>query len=83
MVNRKKSDLLQLGLAIVAIVILNYIVSFVNLRWDLTAEKRYSLNDVTKNLVKKVDDIILFKIYLDGDLNSGFQKLQLETKQNA
>ncbi|MCT4621978.1 MAG: gliding motility-associated ABC transporter substrate-binding protein GldG [Schleiferiaceae bacterium] len=81
MVNRKRNDLTQLVLAVVAIFLVNYIVSFTNLRWDLTAEKRYSLNDVTKNLINTVDDVILFKIYLEGDLNSGFQKLQRETRQ--
>jgi len=81
MVNRKKTDLVQLGLVLAGILLLNYIVSFVNLRWDLTQEKRYSLNDVTKNMVQGLNDVILFKIYLKGDLNSGFQKLQRETIQ--
>jgi len=81
MVNKKRTDLQQLVLAIVAILLLNYIVSFFSLRWDLTSEKRYSLNEVTKNLTEEIDDVILFKIYLDGDLNSGFQKLKRETQQ--
>ena len=32
-------------------------------------------------MVQELDDVILFKIYLKGDLNSGFQKLQRETVQ--
>ena len=45
-------------------------------RIDLTAEKRYSLSDVSKELVenlKKPVDVIL---YLDGELPAGFRKLQ-------
>ncbi len=81
MVNKKRIDLQQLVLAVAAILLVNYIVSFFSLRWDLTSEKRYSLNQVTKNLTREIDDVILFKIYLDGDLNSGFQKLKRETLQ--
>jgi ABC-2 type transport system permease protein len=45
-------------------------------RLDLTAEKRYSLTEVSKKLVKNIDSPITITIYLDGELPAGFRKLQ-------
>jgi len=50
-------------------------------RLDLTSEKRYSISDNTKRLLKGLDDEITFKIYLDGDLNSGFLRLRKATRE--
>jgi len=41
-------------------------------RIDLTSEKRYTLSPATKELVRKLDDIVYIKIYLDGDLPAGY-----------
>jgi ABC-2 type transport system permease protein len=45
-------------------------------RLDLTAEKRYSLTEVSKKLVKNFESPITITIYLDGELPAGFRKLQ-------
>lgn len=50
-------------------------------RLDLTAEKRYSLSPVTKELLREVKEPMIFTLYLEGDLPSGFRKLQREVKQ--
>ncbi|MBO4530420.1 MAG: gliding motility-associated ABC transporter substrate-binding protein GldG [Paludibacteraceae bacterium] len=48
-------------------------------RLDLTSEKRYSLSENTKNLLKGLDDELNVTIYLDGDLNAGFLRLRKAT----
>ena len=78
---RRRNDILGFILTVIILLLLNFLVSRVSLRWDLTSEKRYSLNEVTENLVEEIDDVLLFKVYLEGDLNAGFQKLQRETLQ--
>lgn len=45
-------------------------------RWDLTAEKRYTLSDNTKSLLQGLDKELYFEIYLSGELPHGFVKLQ-------
>ncbi len=70
---------LLLGLAI--IVLINVISAFIFTRIDLTAEKRYSLSPATKKLLKKLDDVVFFKVYLCGDLPPGFQRLSNETRE--
>ncbi|MBT7490099.1 MAG: gliding motility-associated ABC transporter substrate-binding protein GldG [Bacteroidetes bacterium] len=79
--NKKKQNILQLFLLLTIIVLLNYVVSFVFLRIDLTSEKRFTLSAETKDLLQNLDDIFYIKIYLDGELPSGFKRLRQSTKQ--
>ncbi|MCD7972782.1 MAG: gliding motility-associated ABC transporter substrate-binding protein GldG [Candidatus Azobacteroides sp.] len=50
-----------------------------NLRVDTTSDKRYSLSEYTKRLLKNNTDFLHITIYLDGDLNADFLRLQQET----
>ncbi len=77
----KKRDLVALGLAIAILIMLNYIGSFVFHRFDLTAEKRYTLSDATKKLLKDLDDVVFVKVYLEGEFPAGFKRLRNETKE--
>lgn len=62
--------------AIALIVVLNLCLQRSFFRVDLTSEKRFSISDNTKDLMKNLQSPILVKIYLDGDLNSGFLRLK-------
>ena len=77
----KKRDLLALGLAIALLIMLNYIGSFVFHRFDLTTEKRYTLSDATKKLLRDLDDVVFVKVYLEGEFPAGFKRLRNETKE--
>ena len=79
--NIKRGNITALLLGLAIIVLLNIIAAFVFTRLDLTAEKRYSLSPATKKLLKKLDDVVFFKVYLSGDLPSGFQRLSNETRE--
>ena len=50
-------------------------------RWDLTEDKRYSLNDASKELVASLDAPAEVTIYLDGSLNAGFKRLKRATEE--
>lgn len=45
-------------------------------RLDMTAEKRYSITEVSKKLVKNLDKPVNITLYLDGELPAGFRKLK-------
>jgi len=77
----KKRDLIGLGLVIALLVMVNYVGSFVFHRFDLTTEKRYTLSDATKELLKNLDDVVFVKVYLEGDFPAGFKRLRDETKE--
>lgn len=78
---QKRNSLIQLVVLLVIIAMANIIGSFVYSRIDLTAEKRYSLSDATKEMLRNVDDIIYFKVYLEGEFPAGFKKLRKETRE--
>ncbi len=64
------------ALVLIALLI-SYIGSVKFSRIDLTTEKRYTLSDYTKNILKNLDDKIYVKVYLDGnDLSVEFKQLR-------
>ncbi len=81
--NVRRNNLLQLVAWIIIIILANVIVSYIPrksyTRLDLTSDKRHSLSDATKALLEKVDDIVYFQVYLDGDFPSGFKRLRSAT----
>jgi ABC-2 type transport system permease protein len=77
----KQRDFVHLLSVIAIIVLLNIIGSFVFERFDLTSEKRYTLSNATKNLLKNLDDIVYVKVYLEGDFPAGFKRLRNSTRE--
>ncbi len=55
--------------------------SFIYTRLDLTTEKRYTLSEPTLKMLKNLDDIVYFKIYLEGEFPAGFRVLRNRTKE--
>jgi len=50
-------------------------------RIDLTTDKRYSISDQTKSLMAGIENPVEVTVYLDGDLNPGFQRLKKSTAE--
>lgn len=69
-----------IGLLIGAFILLIYLSSLSFTRLDLTAEKRFSLTQPTKNLLKGLDSVISIKVFLTGDLPADYKKLSIATK---
>ncbi len=78
---RKQNTILTLIAGLILIVLINLLGSRFYTRLDLTSEKRYSLSDATKEVLDKVDDIIYFKVYLEGEFPAGFKRLRNSTKE--
>ncbi|MBQ5856192.1 MAG: gliding motility-associated ABC transporter substrate-binding protein GldG [Bacteroidales bacterium] len=79
--NLKKNQLISFAITLIVIVTINIIASFVYTRFDLTSEKRYTLSDTSKEILKNLDDYVYFRVYLEGDFPAGFKKLRKETKE--
>ncbi len=77
----KMNSFVRFGLGLVIILFINIIGSYLFTRIDLTAERRYSLSEATKDLLRATDDIVYFKVYLDGDFPAGFKQLSKATKE--
>lgn len=77
----KRSHWIELGAGILIVVFANVIGYYVFGRLDLTSEKRYTLSKSTKNLLKKIDEPLLYRVYLEGEFPADFKRLQNETKE--
>ena len=75
------SNLIEMGATVMVVVAVSVIGNFLFLRVDLTAEKRYTLSKHTKEMLKKIDEPVLFRVYLEGEFPSDFKRLQSETKE--
>ena len=71
----------QLLIVVSIIIVVNIISSNIFTRIDLTSEKRYTLSESNQELLKNVDDIVYFRVFLDGDFPAGFKRLRRETKE--
>ncbi|MCC6384403.1 MAG: gliding motility-associated ABC transporter substrate-binding protein GldG [Bacteroidia bacterium] len=72
----KNQNLIRFGLLAAIIVMINLLSSFVFSRYDLTTDKRFTLTQSSKELLKNLKDIVYIKVYLSGDFPPGFKKLE-------
>ncbi len=77
----KKNNKLFIPILIVAIVLINILSQYVYKRFDLTEDKRYTLSDVTENIILKVEKPLEIEVLLDGEFPGEFRKLREETQQ--
>ena len=79
--NLRRLNLIEIAAVLLVIVFVNIIGRFLFVRWDLTAEKRYTLSGSTKELLKQLDEPVLFRVYLDGDeLPAEYRRFRNEIK---
>lgn len=58
------------------VILLNIFSKYAYFRLDLTSDKRYTLSQTTKDVVKQLTNELTIKLYLDGDLPVEFKKMQ-------
>lgn len=63
------------------VVLLNLLAYLFVIRVDMTDDKHYSLSEASIALLKQTDAPIRFTLYLQGDLNAGFKRLQRATQE--
>ena len=79
--NIKRHEITSLIITLIIIVLVNIIGSYVFTRFDLTSEKRHTISDTSKEILKGLNDYVYFRVYLEGDFPAGFKKLRKETKE--
>jgi hypothetical protein len=79
--NKKKfTSWFNLMVGLLIIILLNILGSYVFHRFDLTEEKRYSISDPTRKMLKELKNDVYFQIYLEGDFPGGYKRLRDEFK---
>ncbi len=79
--NIKKYHLLEIGLVMVAVISINLLGQVFFTRFDLTSEKRFTLSNATRDILTDLDDIVYFRVYLEGEFPAGFKRLRRETRE--
>ncbi len=77
----RQQHYIQLIAVVFGLIAINTLAQFYFGRFDLTTEKRFSVSQTTKDIVSNLDDIIYFKVYLDGDLPTNFELLRNSTRE--
>lgn len=67
-------------IAIIAFILVNYLGSLTHQRYDLTQDKRYTLSDPAKAVIDQIKSPLIIDVFLEGDLQPEFRKLQNETR---
>jgi len=78
---RMTTDLLKVAIGIMVLIILNQLASRFPLRWDLTEEKRYSIQPATRQMLSELDDVVYVDVYLEGELPAGFARLRKSIRE--
>lgn len=63
------------------VILLNYGAQSFYSRLDLTQDKRYTLSEVTQNIIDKIEKPLRINVYLEGEFPTEFKRLQIETRQ--
>ncbi len=79
--SKKLGDVLVLCNVLALLVLLNLVSSFYFFRIDLTEEKRYTIKAPTKAMLGRLDDDVYVEVFLAGDLNAGFTRLQKSVRE--
>lgn len=76
-----KNNLKKILTTVALIIVLNFAGHFVFKRFDLTADKRYTLSQTSLNIVSEVKEPLYIDVFLEGEFPGEFKKLQTETQQ--
>jgi ABC-2 type transport system permease protein len=80
--NIKREHLIRFASIFLIIAAICVISNFLFTRFDLTNEKRYTLSKSTKEMLKKLDDVIYIKVYLAGKgLPPDYAELATKTRE--
>ncbi|MHB1921103.1 MAG: GldG family protein, partial [Chitinophagaceae bacterium] len=60
---------------------MNVFSVFWHKRWDLTADKRFTLSQATRQALNSLKGEVKIQIYLDGKLPAGFRELKENTRE--
>ncbi|MBO6607357.1 gliding motility-associated ABC transporter substrate-binding protein GldG [Psychroserpens sp.] len=81
MKSKTKSYGLKVALTLVTIIAINYIGSYIYQRFDLTADKRFTLSDAALQTIDDVHSPLIIDVFLEGEFPSEFRRLRDETRQ--
>lgn len=77
----RRKNLKQLAVITIALIALNLAGSKIFKRFDLTADKRYTLSETSLDIVNQATNPLYVDVFLKGNFPGEFKRLQTETNQ--
>ena len=77
----KTATLKKIATVVVVLIVANVASHFVFKRFDLTADKRYTLSETSLKIIDEVTQPLYVDVFLEGNFPGEFKKLQTETQQ--
>lgn len=78
---KKIENLLWFAITLMLLLIGNVLAQDYFFRLDLTEDKRYSIAEPTKEMLRQLDDVVYIDVYLEGDVPAGFKRLQRSIRE--
>ena len=63
-----------------AVVLINLLLKPLAVRWDLTADRRYTIHPQSLNEVATLEEPATVTLFLNGEMNSSFKRLKESTE---
>ena len=79
--SKKLESILYFLIGVMIIILVNQLSGRIFYRFDLTEEKRYTISEASKNILRNLDDIVYVDVYLEGALPAGVKRLQKAVKE--
>ena len=77
----RKQSIQRFLLVLSCIVVVNVLASQWFFRLDLTSDRRFTLTQGTRDMLRNLDDVVYFRIYLHGELPASFARLRNQTRE--
>lgn len=74
--NKRNQSFIRLGLIIGIAIFANILGNLFFTHLDLTEDKRFTLSEPTKKMLKSLDAEVYVNVLLEGEFNAGFKRLQ-------
>ena len=74
--SKKLESILYFLIGIFVIILANQLSARLFYRIDLTEEKRYTISEASKNILRNLEEVVYVDVYLEGELPAGVKRLQ-------
>ena len=81
MSDQKLHIILQTIVVLLFVWLINQIAGLMKATFDLTEEKRYTISNPTKTLLRDLDEKVFFEVYLAGDLPPNFERFRTSIQE--
>ncbi|MBK3518512.1 gliding motility-associated ABC transporter substrate-binding protein GldG [Carboxylicivirga marina] len=78
---KHSNKIIKLAVVILGLIALAWLSQRVFFRVDLTSEKRYTLTTTSREFMNDLSSELYVKVYLEGELNSGFRRLSNASRE--